>query len=81
MLPLVVPFDDPAITVAGDTTIFALQGVTSFYMAQLPPDVELRMLFYGSTENASATYRDPVTGLTVFPDLSATFADEEFVNP
>lgn len=81
MLPLVVPSDDPGISVVADTTIFSLQGVTSFYMGQLPPDVELRMLLYGSTENASATYRDPISGLTVFPDLSTTFADEQFTNP
>jgi hypothetical protein len=78
---LIVPSDDPGITQVADTTLIALQGVSSLYMAQLPVEAEIRMLFHGSTENFGATYRDAVSGLTVYPDLSTTFADETFINP
>ena len=69
------------VTQRGDTTFFDIRGVSSLFMSGLPPDVELRLLLYGSTENQTVTYRDPVTGLIVFPDLSPTFGDEEFINP
>ena len=78
---LIVPSDDPGITQVADTTFMSLLGVSSLYMAQLPVEAEIRILFYGSTENLGATYRDPISGLTVYPDLSTTFADETFINP
>jgi hypothetical protein len=78
---LIVPSDDPGITQVADTTLIALQGVSSLYMAQLPVEAEIRMLFHGSTENFGATYRDAVTVLTLYSALSTTFADETFINP
>lgn len=78
---MIVPSDDPGISIAGDTTIISLRGISDQTLAALAPDVELEFFLYGATENYTISWVDRNTGLPIYVDLSEGFGRTEFVTP
>ena len=78
---VIVPSDDPGISVSGDTTTISLRGISDATLASLAPDIDLEFLLYGATENFNISWVDQTTGFEIYVDLSESFARTEFVTP